>query len=171
MKATGITRRIDDLGRIVIPKEIRRTLRVREGDPLEIFTDRDGLIILKKYSPVGEMGEFVEGYAEVLAQVLGSTVCITDKDVVVAAAGTGRKELLEQPLDRTMETCMEERRIVEDREFMEGYTKQILIPILAAGDVVGSIVLLRNTTEAMTEVEQKVILSAAGFIGRQMESI
>lgn len=90
MKATGIVRRIDDLGRVVIPKEIRRTLRIREGDPLEIFTDREGEIILKKYSPIGELGTLAKLYAESLAQTLGCTVCITDTDQVVAASGVGK---------------------------------------------------------------------------------
>ena len=93
MKATGIVRRIDDLGRVVIPKEIRRTLRIREGDPLEIFTDREGEIILKKYSPIGELGTLAKIYAESLSQTLGCTVCITDTDQVVAASGSGKKEL------------------------------------------------------------------------------
>lgn len=91
MKATGIVRRIDDLGRVVIPKEIRRTLRIREGDPLEIFTDREGEIILKKYSPIGELGTLAKIYAESLSQTLGCTVCITDTDQVVAASGSGKK--------------------------------------------------------------------------------
>ena len=89
MKATGIVRRIDDLGRVVIPKEIRRTLRIREGDSLEIFTDRQGEIILKKYSPIGELSRFAKDYAESLATTLGSTVCITDHDQIIAAAGYG----------------------------------------------------------------------------------
>ena len=91
MKATGIVRRIDDLGRVVIPKEIRRTLRIREGDPLEIFTDREGEIILKKYSPIGELGTLARLYAESLSQTLGCTVCITDMDQVVSASGAGKK--------------------------------------------------------------------------------
>ena len=80
MKATGIVRRIDDLGRVVVPKEIRRTLRIREGDPLEIFTDREGEIILKKYSPIGELSLFAKQYAESLAQTTGHIVCIADRD-------------------------------------------------------------------------------------------
>ena len=95
MKATGIVRRIDDLGRVVIPKEIRRTLRIREGDPLEIFTDREGEIILKKYSPIGEFGMPVKLYAESLSQTMGCTVCITDTDQVIAVSGAGKKDLEE----------------------------------------------------------------------------
>lgn len=102
MKATGIVRRIDDLGRIVIPKEIRRTLRIREADPLEIFTDREGEIILKKYSAIGEMTTFARQYAESLAQVSGHTVLIADRDQFIAAAG-GCRNLIGKPLSREME--------------------------------------------------------------------
>lgn len=91
MKATGIVRRIDDLGRVVVPKEIRRTLRIREGDPLEIFTDREGEIILKKYSPIGELGTFAQQYADSLAQTTGYVVCVTDRDTVIACAGNGKR--------------------------------------------------------------------------------
>ena len=97
MKATGIVRRIDDLGRVVIPKEIRRTLRIREGDPLEIFTDREGEIILQKYSPIGELGEFAKHYAEALSQTSGHIACITDRDQIIAIAG-GRKDLMSNPI-------------------------------------------------------------------------
>lgn len=91
MKATGIVRRIDDLGRIVIPKEIRRTLRIREGDPLEIFTDREGKVILKKYSPIGELGSLAGIYADSLSKTLDCTVCITNTDQVTRQQETGRK--------------------------------------------------------------------------------
>ena len=96
MKATGVVRRIDDLGRVVIPKEIRRTLRIKEGDPLEIFTDKEGEVILKKYSPIGELSEFAEEYAETLTKTTGHIACITDKDTVIAVSGASKKELLEQ---------------------------------------------------------------------------
>ena len=92
MKATGIVRRIDDLGRIVIPKEIRRTQRIREGDPIEIFTNREGEIMLKKYSPIGDLSDFASDYAESLAQTTGGLACVTDRDVVIAAAGPKKKE-------------------------------------------------------------------------------
>ena len=94
MKATGITRKIDELGRIVIPKEIRRTLRIREGTPLEIFTEKNGEIILRKYSPMGELVAFAGQYADSLAQTTGMQVCITDLEQVIAAAGGAKKEYL-----------------------------------------------------------------------------
>ena len=97
MKATGIVRRIDDLGRVVIPKEIRRTMHIREGDPLEIFTDREGGIMLRKYSPIGEMGDFARTYAEALSRSLNAVACIADKEAVIAAAGPGgRRDLMEK---------------------------------------------------------------------------
>ena len=109
MKATGIVRRIDDLGRVVIPKEIRRTLRIRESDPLEIFTDREGEIILKKYSPIGELGNFAKEYAESLAQVAGCMVCICDHDQVIAAAGSGSKEYLGKRIHSELEDVIADR--------------------------------------------------------------
>ena len=98
MKATGIVRRIDDLGRVVIPKEVRRTLRIRERDPLEIFVDRGGEVILKKYSSIGERGRLIEEYAESLARTVGHIVLITDRDVVVAASGAVAQDLLRRPI-------------------------------------------------------------------------
>ncbi|MDE5952054.1 MAG: AbrB/MazE/SpoVT family DNA-binding domain-containing protein, partial [Acetatifactor sp.] len=108
MKATGIVRRIDDLGRIVIPKEIRRTLRIRESDPLEIYTDREGQVILKKYSPIGEMTTFAKQYAESLAQVSGHTALISDRDQFIATAGGG-KTYLGKEVSKQLEEKMNNR--------------------------------------------------------------
>lgn len=180
MKATGIVRRIDDLGRIVIPKEIRRTLRIRESDPLEIFTDREGEIILKKYSPIGEMSTFAKQYTESLAQVSGHAALITDRDQFIAAAG-GYKSILGKPISKDLEDLIEKRdsilaakgdknfvRIMEEGE--NEYSHEAISPIICEGDVIGAVILLENDAKGkMGEVEQKLILSAAGFLGRQME--
>ncbi len=96
MKATGIVRRIDDLGRVVIPKEIRRTMRIREGDPLEIYTDNDGEVIFKKYSPIGELGSFATQYADVMYKTTGFPVVVCDRDHVISVSGVPKKELLER---------------------------------------------------------------------------
>ena len=112
MRATGIVRRIDELGRVVIPKEIRRTLRIREGDPLEIYTDRDGEVILKKYSPIGEMSSFAKDYTESLFRSLGHIAVIVDRDQVVAASGLPRKELGDKPISRALETAIASRQTV-----------------------------------------------------------
>ncbi|MCH5271444.1 MAG: stage V sporulation protein T [Lachnospiraceae bacterium] len=180
MKATGIVRRIDDLGRIVIPKEIRRTLRIRESDPLEIFTDREGEIILKKYSPIGEMTTFARQYAESLSQVSGHAALIADRDQFIAVSG-GYKHFLGKSISKQLEEKITERETViamkEEKEFIpiteEGtdeYQQEALTPIICAGDVIGAVVLLENDTKTrLGEVEYKLIMSAAGFLGRQME--
>ena len=181
MKATGIVRRIDDLGRIVIPKEIRRTLHIRESDPLEIFTDREGQVILKKYSPIGEMTTFARQYAESLAQVSGHAALIADRDQFIAAAGGGYKQMVNKSVSRQMDEKIHNRETIMasrgDRSFVsicdEGgdeYQHEAIAPILCEGDIIGSVVLLQNDNKGrMGEVEQKLLLSAAGFLGRQME--
>lgn len=164
MKATGIVRRIDDLGRIVVPKEIRRTLHIREGDPLEIFTDREGQIILKKYSPIGELGTIARQYAQSLAQTMRCTVCITDTDQVVAAAGSGKESLQDTYIDPELESFMKERRVMTTE-------KQIVCPILCQGDVIGCVLFTSNDEKKpLGDLEEKMAVAAAGFLGSQMES-
>ena len=116
MKATGIVRRIDDLGRVVIPKEIRRNMRIREGDPLEIFVDRDGQIILKKYSPIGELATMAKEYADAMNETLGKPVLIADRDNIIAVSGAAKKDFLGKPVGRLVERSMEERRVYLDNE-------------------------------------------------------
>ena len=183
MKATGVVRRIDDLGRVVIPKEIRKTLRIKEGDPLEIFTDREGEVILKKYSPIGELSEFASGYAETLSKTTGHIACITDKDTVIAVSGGSKKEFLEQNLSPELEQLMEDKEIYTSNENNNvalpiikndnnerKYNSQVVYPIISDGDAIGSVVLLsKENTTKMTEVEKKVAQSAASFLGSQME--
>lgn len=181
MKATGIVRRIDELGRVVVPKEIRRTLRIREGDPLEIFTDREGEIILKKYSPIGELGVFAQQYAETLAQTSGHTVCITDRDQVIAVAGGSKKEYLGKNISKELENLIQDRTPLvakqDDKKFIpviaEGFEKipsETISPILCQGDSIGAVALLgKEENAAMGDVEQALAVSAAGFLGRQME--
>ena len=182
MKATGIVRRIDDLGRVVIPKEIRRTLRLREGTPLEIFTDREGEIILKKYSPMMELNAFAGQYADAMAQATGLMVCITDRDQVIAAAGCAKKELLQKPISRQLEHVIQERATVQagkdDRNYvevsaedMEGVTAQVVTPIICEGDAIGAVVIMSREPRAkFSEGELRLAATAAGFLGRQMES-
>ncbi len=183
MKATGVVRRIDDLGRIVIPKEIRKTLRIKEGDPLEIFTDKEGEVILKKYSPIGELSEFATGYAETLAKTTGHIACITDKDSVIAVSGASKKEFLEQDLSKELEQLLEDKEVYTSRDNNEvsipvtknanqdrKYNSQVVYPIISQGDVIGSVVLLsKDANTKMGETELKVVQSAAGFLGSQME--
>ena len=183
MKATGIVRRIDELGRVVIPKEIRRTLRIREGDPLEIFTDREGEVILKKYSPIGELGDFAREYAESLHQSLNRTTLICDKDTVIAVSGGSKKELMERPIHEDVERCMKEREKlvlnkgqcemqgIIDGEDPEKYTAEVIVPILCAGDAIGAVVMVsREPGDMVGDTELKVCETAANFMGKQMEN-
>ena len=181
MKATGIVRRIDDLGRVVIPKEIRRTMRIRESDPLEIFTSHEGEIILKKYSPIGELSSFAKEYAEALASASGHSVCITDRDQVIAAAGAGYRELAGKNISKELERLIAGRESIlaskGDREHIqilreeeEGYEQEVVTTIISEGDAIGSVLMLeKNPKQKMGALEQKLALTAAGFLGRQME--
>jgi AbrB family transcriptional regulator (stage V sporulation protein T) len=182
LKATGIVRRIDDLGRVVIPKEIRRTLRIREGDPLEIFTDKDGEIILKKYSPIGELGTFAKQYAEALAQTTGHTICISDKDQVIAVSGGSKREFLEKQISKELEEAITERETIlankDEKKFIDilydngndEYISEVITPIISEGDAIGAVIFLSKDTKIkMGEVETKLAHSAAGFLGKQME--
>ncbi len=183
MKATGVVRRIDDLGRVVIPKEIRKTLRIKEGDPLEIFTDREGQIILKKYSPIGELTEFATEYAETLSKTTGHIACITDKDTIIAVSGGSKKEFLEQNISEELEQLMEDKEIYTSKENSNismpitrndnserKYNSQVVYPIISNGDTIGTVILLaKDANVKMNDVETKVAQSAATFLGSQME--
>lgn len=183
MKATGIVRRIDELGRVVIPKEIRRTLRIREGDPLEIFTDRDGEVILKKYSPIGELGEFARQFAESVQRSVGHIVCICDQDVILSVAGGQKKEYLDRAVSPSMERLMQDRRtlctedkkemlpLIEHQEDGSDYTCQVLVPIITEGEVIGAVMIFDTEASArLGAAELKVAQSTAGFIGKHMEN-
>lgn len=183
MKATGIVRRIDDLGRVVIPKEIRRTLRIREGDPLEIFTDKEGEVILKKYSPIGELSDFASQYADSLHKSSGHITCITDRDTIIAVSGASKKEFLEKPLSSDLERVIEEKStlvvkspdektisILADEIADRRYSSQVVSPIISEGDPIGAVVFLSIDPNArMGEVEAKLAQTAASFLGKQME--
>lgn len=179
MKATGIVRRIDDLGRVVIPKEIRRTLRIREGDPLEIYTDTDGEVIFKKYSPVGEMSSFASQYADVLARISALPTLICDRDHIIAVAGISKKEYLERRITSALEDLMESRNSFAmsktDNKYLipvEGIDRAAAVayPIIAAGDVTGAVIMLSSETGSFPgDTEIKLIQAAAAFLGKQME--
>ncbi|MBR0413491.1 MAG: AbrB/MazE/SpoVT family DNA-binding domain-containing protein [Clostridia bacterium] len=176
MKATGIVRRIDDLGRVVIPKEIRKTLRLRDGDALEIFTDADGEVIFKKYSPIGEMASFACAYAEAMNMNASIPVIISDNDRVVAASGVAKREVFDKPITKEIEELLEQRRAYCSAESsesiypIEGSQRKasIVYPIIAAGDAVGSVIVL-DDGKAPTQTEMKLTGVAASFLGKQME--
>ena len=180
MKATGIVRRIDDLGRVVIPKEIRRTLRIREGDPLEIFTEKDGEVIFKKYSPIGELGAFASQYAETLSKTSGYPACITDMDTIIAVSGVPKREFSDKKISNELEKIIEEKTSVVFKpesskrlSIVDGsdkYVAGVVAPIISAGDTIGSVVFFGSEeTPEFSAVEEKLAQSAATFLGKQME--
>lgn len=175
LKATGIVRRIDDLGRVVIPKEIRRTLRIREGDALEIFTDNQGGVIFRKYSPVGEMATFAAQLADVLNAAADAPVLVCDRDHVIAVAGTSKREYLERRVSQDLEELMQERQAYAAAgegpalHPVEGVdcSAAAACPVLAQSDVSGVVVLLGQKA---TENEQKLVQVTAGFLAKQLEA-
>jgi AbrB family transcriptional regulator, stage V sporulation protein T len=183
MKATGIVRRIDDLGRVVIPKEIRRTLRIREGDPLEIFVDRDGEVILKKYSPIGELGDFAQEYADSLHESMNHIACIADRDTIIAVSGAPKKEFLNKTLSPAVEKVMENRKSVlinntaEHPYYREAedegppkFVAEAIAPIISEGDPIGAVLMgTRDKNVKLGDMELKLVETAAGFLAKQME--
>lgn len=179
MKATGIVRRIDDLGRVVIPKEIRRTMRIREGDPLEIFTDAEGQVIFKKYSPMGEFTEFTAQYAEVLSKAADMPVIITDRDHVISYAGIAKKEVFERRISHGLENIMENRSAfiasTGNKETLlpienSDIKASAAFPIIGNGDVSGCVALLFNQHgDIPSSAEIKLVQVASEFLAKQTE--
>ena len=181
MRATGIVRRIDDLGRIVIPKEIRRTLRIRESEPMEIYTGAQGEVIFKKYSPIGEVSVCAGNYAEVLNRTAGARVLICDRDRVVACAGASRRDWLDAPIPPALEQVMESRRLYRPTPgqplFCESLTGsrsavRVAAPILSRGDVAGCVLFLAatDTADLSEDIECKLAGVTAALLGRQLEA-
>ncbi len=178
MKATGVVRRIDDLGRIVIPKEIRRTMRIREGDPLEIFTDKDGGVVFKKYSLMGDLSDFAGQMCETLSKLSGLTAVITDRDNILAVSGAPRRELAERAVSEELEKLMENRQLYvlqagEPQQDVcrdsEKYHITVCSPILSGGDVLGAVLFVSDNDQVVGETETKMVQTAAGFLSRHME--
>ena len=180
MKATGIVRRIDDLGRVVIPKEIRRTMRIREGDPLEIYTDHEGEVIFKKYSPIEELAETATQYAEALNKACGISIIIVDRDIAVACAGMPKKDILEHKISSEIDNIIDTRQLyawhngerkisMVDRQ--EKYFAKVVAPIFSEGDIIGAVAVVEaETLSEPTETEIKLVQTAAMFLGKQLDS-
>ena len=178
MKATGIVRRIDDLGRVVIPKEIRRTMRIREGDPLEIYTTKEGEVIFKKYSLLGGLEDFAAQFCDTLTRSTDFTAAITDRDSIIAVAGAPKRELLGKTISETLEKLMEQRKVWSWEEGgipvpvcmgVEGYFAAVAAPILCAGDVLGLVLFLSDEAVAAGETEHKLAQTVAAFLGKNLE--
>ncbi len=179
MKATGIVRRIDDLGRVVIPKEIRRTLRIRDGDPLEIYTEKDGEVIFKKYSPVGELSDFAAQICEALYKSGDCVATVCDRDSVIACAGVPKKDLIDKRISGGLADIMDSRKLYTatsrtEIPFAEGDEMlfvSVAAPILAEGDVMGCVVFVaKQGSPEPSEVQVKLASTVASFLGKQMEN-
>ncbi len=176
MKATGIVRRIDDLGRVVIPKEIRRTMRIREGDPLEIFTDREGGVIFKKYSPVADISTYAGDVCGSLHSVSGLFCAVCDSDSVIAFSGNGKKDILERAISAELDELIESRKsYLSDSGEIPLTAEKIspaicaAAPIISNGDLMGGIVFLQSSDKKATDSELKLLSAAAMFISKQLE--
>lgn len=174
MKATGIVRRIDDLGRVVIPKEIRRTMRIREGDPLEIYTNNDGEVIFKKYSSIGEIVNYATIFATILNKFIKYPVIITDKDNVLTAVGVQKREYLERRITSYTEEVIDARKPVFSKPDDEIYaiegikTKAIaIVPIISINDTIGSLIIL-SSEEDKGPLDQNIIAITAEYLGKQI---
>ena len=180
MKATGIVRRVDDLGRIVIPKEIRRTLRSREGDPLEIYTEKDGGVIFRKYSPMGDLQDFAAQICESIGSNTGKIAAVADRDSIIALSGAPKRDLMDKPNSPELDRLMEQRRnyrytpgdpLLKASDESEKYHLGVAAPILSQGDLMGCVMLLMGEDRTpMQEADQKLAQTVAGFLGKQMES-
>ena len=180
MKATGIVRRVDDLGRIVIPKEIRRTLRIREGDPLEIYTEKDGGVIFRKYSPMGDLQDFAVQMCDAIGANTGRIAAVADRDSIIALSGAPKRELVDKPNSQELDKLMEQRRnyryttgdsLIRATESSDKYHLGVAAPILSQGDLMGCVMLLMGENrQPMAESDQKLAQTVAGFLGKQMES-
>ena len=180
MKATGIVRRIDDLGRVVIPKEIRRTLRIREGDPLEIYTEKDGGVIFRKYSPMGDLQEFASQMCESIGAATGYIAAVTDRDSIIALSGAPKRELMDKPNSTELDRLMQQRKNylfepgqapIQAADGVEKYHLGAAAPILSQGDLTGCVLLLLGDGDApLAAADQSLAKTAAGFLGKQLES-
>ena len=180
MKATGIVRRVDDLGRIVIPKEIRRTLKIREGDPLEIYTEKDGGVIFRKYSPMGDLQDFAAQICESIGTNTGRIAAVSDRDSIIALHGAPKRELMDKPNSQELDKLMESRKnyrytpgetMLRAAEGADKYHLGVAAPILCQGDLMGCVMLLMGEeTTPFAEADQKLAQTVAGFLGKQMES-
>lgn len=180
MKATGIVRRIDDLGRVVIPKEIRRTMRIREGDPLEIYTEKDGEVIFKKYSPMGGLTDFAYQMCETLNSTSDCICAIADRDSIIAVSGAPRREFVDKRLSSMLEQIMEGRQTYQRRstekgvkisEDIEDYEASVAAPIISEGDLMGCVLFVTPVgAPALGDTENKLACTVAGFLGKQLEA-
>ena len=175
MKTTGVVRRIDDLGRIVIPKEIRRTLRIRDGESLEIYVDKE-MVALKKYSPMDDLEDISKSFVDAIYQSVKQNVIVTDRDTIIAVAGSLKKKYLGKTIGSYLEKAIEEREYIVEKEIrsielMDGEIEEgsyVISPILANGDSIGLVIILSND-KSVTELEEKIARITSQFLEKHIE--
>ena len=180
MKATGIVRRVDSLGRVVIPKEIRHTLRIKEGSPLEIYTEKDGGVTFRKYSPLGDLQDFAGQICDSIRKNTGHIAAVSDRDCIIALSGASRREMLDKPNSPELEQLMESRKHyrytpgdarLKATEQSDRYHLGVAAPILSQGDLMGCVMMLmEENSEPLQESDQRLAQTVAEFLGKQMES-
>ena len=180
MKATGIVRRVDSLGRVVIPKEIRHTLRIKEGSPLEIYTEKDGGVTFRKYSPLGDLQDFAVQMCDSIRRNTGCIAAVSDRDGIIAQSGGMKRDLVDKPNSTELEQIMEERKLyrytpgaarIRPTDHSERYHMGVAAPILCQGDILGCVMmLLEENAEPLAEADQRLVSTVAEFLGKQMES-
>lgn len=183
VRPTGIVRRIDELGRIVVPKELRRTLRIREGDSVEIYVDENANIVLKKYSPVGQLKTMSRDMAEALAESSGLVALVCDKDLVLASAGAGAPDLTDRSIGGAVEKSMNERQVLlvhfsgggESSSIVDKSADGFVIvsaaiaPIVVEGEAVGAVVVGTTSNKSTVgDLEESLVVAAAGYFSRQV---
>lgn len=177
MKQTGIVRRIDDLGRLVIPKEIRRTMRIRDGESLEIFIDESNNIVLKKYSPMNDFEDFAKKYIDSIYNTVKQNIIITDRDNIIAIVGSLKKKYIGKPISEYLESAILRRdnfierhkKIIELSPGMKEEATYAFSPIVINGDSIG-LVLIMSLDSILTDAEEKTTQIAAQFLGKHIEN-
>ena len=169
----------DSLGRVVIPKEIRHTLRIKEGSPLEIYTEKDGGVIFRKYSPMGDLQDFAAQICEAIGANTGHVAAVADRDSIIALAGAPKRELVDKPNSQELDKLMQQRKnyrhqpgeaLLKVSEGSEKYHLGVAAPILSQGDLMGCVMLLLGEDQKpLVEADQKLVQTVAGFLGKQME--
>lgn len=179
MKSTGMIRKIDDLGRIVIPKEIRKTLKIREGDSLEIYTNAEGEVILKRYAPLGDLLENIESLAESISNNTDSNICVTDTKQILVATGSLVDKYLYKEISKELLEKLDERMLWQNKgenhlKLIEGEeinrsSNQLIVPIIYEGSVLGSVILVTyDMKRQITDVEIKMIKVMTDYLANRM---
>ena len=175
MKSTGVVRRIDDLGRIVIPKEIRKTLRIKDGESVEIFLNSNN-IVLKKYSPMESLSDFYKDYVESICSELGNNIMIVDRDKIIAVSGDLKKKFLNKHISQSLDLLIKNRVVESSKEFSKiSFVNDITInasyviaPIITNGDVMGAVIIM-SVDNKIDDFVIKTGIIAAKFLGKYIE--